>query len=283
MVKLTTTEIKKYAFEVLCDLDKICRENNISYSLTGGTLIGAVRHEGFIPWDDDIDIMLVRSEYNRLIDILRKNENDKLCFTLLSKESSGSEYIYPFAKACHKKTELIEDGMENSIKLGVYVDIFPIDGAGKSEKSAKLHASLFQIVHGMMLMSGWKEFKKSKLRKLYYEPLRYICYIMSRLFGKRNIEKMLSLFINRYSYDEAVYAGRLVGDYGRKEVMTRKVFDEYTEVIFEEKPFMAIKAYDAFLTKLYGDYMSLPPVEKQVSHHQFSAYRNNSNERDICS
>lgn len=92
MEKLTTEEIKKYAFEVLCDIDHVCRANSILYSLTGGTLIGAVRHKGFIPWDDDIDIMLMRSEYDRLIDILRKDCSN-LCFRLLSKETSGNEYI----------------------------------------------------------------------------------------------------------------------------------------------------------------------------------------------
>lgn len=272
MEKLTTEEIKKYAFEVLCDIDYVCRANNISYSLTGGTLIGAVRHKGFIPWDDDIDIMLIRSEYDRLIDILRKDCSN-LCFRLLSKETSGNEYIYPFAKACHKDTVLIENGMNNNIKLGVYVDIFPVDGAGVKESSAKTYSSVFQIFHGMMLMSGWNKYKKSKLRKSYYEPLRYICYLLSKTIGKKHINRLLNYFIKKYRYNQSDYAGRLVGDYGRKEIMPKTVFDEYTEVVFEEKAFMAIKAYDEFLTQLYGDYMSLPPVEKQVSYHDFSAYR----------
>ena len=272
MEKLTIEQIKAYSFQVLCELRQICEENGISYSLTGGTLIGAVRHKGFIPWDDDIDIMIPRPDYERLMQILK--EKKALPIRVLSDELCGEAYTYAFAKACHPDTVLIEkDKLDSGLKLGVYVDIFPVDGMGMTYKKAKIRTMLFQFLHGLKISSDWTKFHPSKLRGWYYEPFRYACYVLSKLLGRRRIDRWLNRFLRKIPFETAQYAGRLIGDFGSKEIMKKSVFEKTAKVTFEGQQFDAIEDYDTFLTSLYGDYMQLPPVEKQVTHHEFEAYK----------
>lgn len=270
MERLKTEDIKKLSFEILCAIRDICEKNGLSYSLTGGTLIGAVRHQGFIPWDDDIDIMMPRPDYDRFIQIVKSGDYG---FDLRCGEIDGEKYWYPFAKACHRKSLLIERGVQkNGVPLGVYVDIFPVDGAGNFYSAARLRTMVFQFLHGLKITSNWTGYRKSKLRKWYYEPFRYICYLVSRVLGRKCIDRAMDRFLRAKDYCDCRYAGRLVGDYGSREIMPKALFESVNKVCFEGEWFAAVADYDRFLTALYGDYMRLPPVEKQVTHHEFEAY-----------
>lgn len=271
MKKLEINEIKQLSFEVLCAVQDVCDGHDISYSLTGGTLIGAVRHKGFIPWDDDIDIMMPRPDYDRFISIVR-DENDPP-FRLLAAGINGEAYPYPFAKACHPKTILIEHGTRQSnLQLGVYVDIFPVDGIANSYRGAKLRCMMFQLLHGLKVTSNWTTYHHSKLRRWYYEPFRYVCYLVSKILPQRWIDKMLDNFVRRRHFSDSKYVGRLVGDLGSKEIALKELFEQKTSVEFEGKRFDAVADYHTFLSNLFGDYMTLPPIEKQVSHHEFEAF-----------
>lgn len=270
MRKLEIEDIKKLSFEVLCEIKRICEANGLTYSLTGGTLIGAVRHGGFIPWDDDIDIMMPRPDYDRFIEIVK---NSDCGFNLFSYETHGDDYWYPFAKACHKNTKLVENAtVQGNVELGVYVDIFPVDGVGNSYPLAKTRVMMFQLLHGLKVTSNWTKYRKSKLRKWYYEPFRFICYVISKMLSKRFINRTIDKFVRRKPFEECRFAARLVGDYGSKEIMPKELFESYIDVMFEGEEFSAVSDYDTFLKGLYGDYMQLPPKEKQVTHHEFLAY-----------
>lgn len=270
MRKMEINEIKAASFQVLCAVAETCEANGIAYSLTGGTLIGAVRHQGFIPWDDDIDVMMPRPDYDRFISIVKNGEYG---FDLMCDEICGDDYWYPFAKACHRGTLLVEKNiLESNHKLGVYVDIFPVDGAGDNLRLAKLRTSLIQVLHGLRLTANWTKFRRSKLRAWYYEPFRYVCYLLSRMLGRKRVTCWLDKTLRKKKVANSGYAGRLVGDYGAKEVMPSGVFAKYINLPFEGREFSAIAEYDTFLSTLYGNYMELPPKEKRKTHHEFESY-----------
>ena len=123
MKQMTTDEIKKVQLDILIYVDKICKDNNIKYSLAYGTLIGAIRHKGFIPWDDDIDIVLKRSEYERLLEVLYKDDNSK--YMIFSMKDEG--YFYPYAKVGDLDTIIREKNWPDIQNLGVNIDVFPVD------------------------------------------------------------------------------------------------------------------------------------------------------------
>ena len=270
MKELSVEQIRACSFQVLKALAEVCRENGLSYSLTGGTLLGAVRHRGFIPWDDDIDIMMPRPDYDRLIRIMGQGDYG---FDLRCRELDGEAYGYPFAKACCRGTLVREAGVVESEKpIGVFVDIFPVDGAGNRYNCAKIRTMCFQILHGLKVMSNWSRYHTSKLRKRYYEPLRYICFLLSRMLGRKRIDRMMERVLRRKSYENSRWAGRLVGDHGCRELMPKSLFEDRIPMTFEGETFQGVRDYDRFLSSLYGAYMQLPPAEKQVTHHAFQAY-----------
>ena len=269
MRELTLEEIKSSELEVLKEIHKICREQNISYSLAGGTLLGAVRHGGFIPWDDDIDIFMPRQDYEKLIDYCKNNETG---FKLLASETDD-RYGYLFAKAMDMKTVLIEEnGNPKNIDMGVFVDIFPVDGLGESYEKAVKTLNSTRFKRELLVARNWKKFFRSKTRSWIYEPVRFAFFVMSRFTSEKKLIKSIQEKSKKTAFDDSKYIGCICGSYRTKEILEKGVFDEYTEIAFEDTSFMVIKEYDKYLSSIYGDYMKLPPEEKRVTHHTFKAY-----------
>ena len=245
MRELGTEEIKKLGFEVLCEIRDICEKNGISYSLTGGTLIGALRHRGFIPWDDDIDIMMPRPDYEKFIETV---SNGNFGFNLFCREICGEDYGYSIAKACHKNTILFENGISSGKEpIGVFVDIFPVDGMGNSLFSAKVRCAVFKFIHGLKIASNWTKFHKSKIRRIYFEPLRFFCYLLSRILSRKFINRVFDKFLSAKDFEKCRFAGRMVGDRGIREVMPKKVFEKTIKAEFEGEKFDII----AFFSKIF--------------------------------
>lgn len=267
--RITLDELKKIELETLLQLDALCTQLGLRYSLCGGTLLGAIRHGGFIPWDDDIDIFMPRPDYNRLIAYCKENETP---FTLLCNETN-EKYGYLFAKAMAKNTVIYEENANpTNIDMGVYIDIFPIDGLADDYDSSKKLFNKTRFKREMLVAKNWKRFFKSKTHAWYYEPIRLAFFLVSRFVSRQGLINSIQRAYAADAFDQRGYAATVCGSYRLKEILKRSVYDTYTELEFEGYKFKALADYDTYLSSIYGDYMKLPPEEKRVSHHMFEAY-----------
>ena len=153
MKELSLKEIKEIEFELLKKFDSFCKENNVRYFLSNGTLLGAVKYKGFIPWDDDIDVLVPREDYDSLIELFHDDGRYKL-FAF----ERNAEYRYPFAKFCDMRTRKAEGNIDNGVALGVDIDIFPLDAWNGDIGSAKKEV---RYINKNMFMLGLTKIKKA--------------------------------------------------------------------------------------------------------------------------
>lgn len=271
MKEVTDQEMKDIELKILKYIKKVCDENHLRYYLAYGTLIGAIRHKGFIPWDDDIDIMMPREDYLKLIDIINNKENDT-SFRMVCIDSN-SDFTAPLAKVIDTRTKLVQHyGYREKVELGVYVDVFILDGVpGNYESGKKFYDEAYKIYN-----------KWTKANLMWFPPK--INRIKGILLGLINLpykvkgyKYWLDLFEkhnSQYSFYSSEYVSVL--EAGTKEaaknVWPRKYFGEKGKASFEGEEFSAPENYDYILQSEYGDYMKLPPKEMQVSHHQYNVY-----------
>lgn len=267
MKEILVDELKKLQLDLLSDIHDFCEKNGIKYSLAYGTLLGAVRHKGYIPWDDDIDILMVRNDYERFI---RTYHHE---YYSIADTSTLKGYYLPFAKVCDDRT-VMQEKTTQKLQIGVYVDVFPVDNMPDSEDELDHMFSSkkrLNTIHNLKIVAVDK--KRSFLKNCVLTVSHVVLSIIS-------IEKVVAWMQNiSIKYNEIPTNRRAVfvtADNKRKWVLPKEIYDEYSEISFEGRSFMAVKDVDKYLSAMYGDYMKLPAVENQVSHHAFMAWWKNS-------
>lgn len=266
MNELTMQEMKERSFALLKQIKNICEQNGIRYTLIYGTLLGAVRHKGFIPWDDDVDVAMPRADYNRFIAYCRENA---VPFDLKC-GATDETYGYLFAKVCDRETRLEEDyGNRWGTRLGLYVDIFPIDYLGETEAEAHRELNKTRFKRELLVAANWRRFFRST-RPLYIEPIRFAFFLLSRfVIPGRLIRSVTAQYEDK---QPTAYGAIICGAYRSREIMPSELYFEFGKCEFEGEEFSCLKNADGYLSRVYGDYMSLPPEEKRVARHNFKAY-----------
>lgn len=262
--RISEAELKKIENSLLKKVSKICSENNLKMYLGGGTLLGAVRHGGFIPWDDDIDVMMERTDYEKLLKILEAEPGIELLTYKNTKD-----YYYAFAKVVDSRTRLIEPENREIKSLGVYIDIFPIDYLPEEEKSVKkLFKRRVRYQKLLNMKTSAKPFKTSPIKAA---GKMMILMATAGISPNKLASKIDGLYQQFSSGKKQVAA--LSGVYREKEIMPADYLKNPVKVKFEDGEYQAPGGYHEYLVKHYGeDYMELPPKAKQKKHHTNEAY-----------
>ena len=266
MKQLDINEIREIELDLLKKFKQFCETNNIRYFLSNGSLLGAVKYRGFIPWDDDIDVFVPRKDYDKLIQIFTDDET----YSLLSFERN-QKFRYPFAKFCNMKTRKIEDGFDNGIELGIDIDVFPLDKWENDLSRAKREE---KQIRNLMFGLGLSKLKKADSLHPIKRIIKSACMCISKAFGSEFFLKRIIHKSRETSSDIVTYLGcKAWPIYGAREIIPAEAFSKTTEVVFEKELYPAPEGYDLYLMSLYGDYEEDPPPEKQKTHHSFKAYR----------
>lgn len=259
------TEIQKIEVDILDYIVKICKEYNLRYFLVGGTLLGAIRHQGFIPWDDDIDISMPRKDYEKLIHIF---SNIKGRYKLLQ-INNNTNYFYSFIKIVDTKTKLIECNRKTYIKdLGIYVDIFPLDGLGNDRNKAIKKVLKISKIGRRVARSAENLSNQLRVNKIKILTLKCLVNVV----GREKYFQIINNHLKKCDFDDSKFIGCVYGMYGESEVIERKHYASTIDVEFEGKKYKAPIGYDCYLKQLYGDYMKLPPEEERVPKHNIKVY-----------
>ena len=264
MRNISLQEMQSYVTDILKEFDAFCNEHGLTYYVGYGTLLGAIRHSGFIPWDDDIDVLMPREDYEKLLKYACVDSAER--YEIIGKHNREN-WPYPFAKCVDNKTELLETDF-NSGMVGIYVDIFPLDGLPKGKLATKLHMAKVKLFHYMLITVQKKSLKGGTALKTIVKHLVYP--ITKRQGVKYWVEKVDQLG-KKHAFDTSKnIASQMICVYGNRECMQRGLYKERLRRSFGKIETWIPSGYDEILTKLYGDYMKLPPEEKRVTHHIYN-------------
>lgn len=270
MIELTLRETQIAELDVLSRVAAICEEQGLRYYLTYGTLIGAIRHKGFIPWDDDIDIAMPRSDYQKLL-VYWKNNAQKLSPLELFHYTTNKQYIYPIIRISDSRYVADYEGVVN-YGLGAFIDIYPIDGSGNNEIEAEKIWKANQNDILVILSGGGTRFELSKYG-CFRSIIKFLLYKLTRVFGLRMVLRHVDKRSRKHSFESSYLSYCTVWGSSYKYAQPKTDYDEWIYVEFEGQRFRTYKNYDEALRRIYGDYMTLPPEEKRVGHHSYKLFR----------
>ena len=279
--EIDSKELKEIQMDILQVLDNYCCQNNIKYSIACGTMLGAIRHKGYIPWDDDIDIYMLRDDYEKLMQSFPKVYKGHYCISSLERDALWDR---PYAKAYDNRT-MFQERMYHNIEFGVNIDIFPVDEVPDDETQ--------WISYDIERRKFYKKYNRLAV----YAPfnynlkgiVRWIYYILPKVLISRKkiseIRRKMAMQI-----DENCKRFRDQGNHRvfeccqgefQKHPFKKTVFDGIKDYPFENRIFKGFENYDEYLSNGFGDYMQLPPEEKRVSHHNYKAFWKKSSEKGI--
>ena len=256
--EVSPQECKKILFGILVNIAKFCEMHNIKYSLSYGTLIGAIRHKGFIPWDDDIDIIMIRSEYDKFVSMYKDDH-----YKLIKGENIGN-HMHVVVTDCDTQLEFL-DSRASAIfyKGGLWVDVFPIDKVPEDQQDYCRLKRKIVFYNRLQRVAQNATKKKNRFYCVAYPFLRPF----ANYFGKK-----VSSLVHSNDNSSTLIVADLSLWYLNFPPFPASYMKEFVEVEFEGRKFLAMKEYDSFLRGIYGDYMQFPPLAERKPKHSYIAY-----------
>lgn len=256
-------QLQRVILVIAKELKRLCDENNIRYTLIGGSLIGAVRHQGFIPWDDDFDVVMPREDYERFLECCKTKLNPE--FSVLNWNTSDS-YFMAFSKILLKGTEAVTEMRHNpNYPREIFIDVFPFDTIPDDAKLRKKQEKSSYFCKKMLLCKqNGKEYYKhfNGGKKVGY----FFMGVASHFYNSRKLIERYEQEMNRYKGDTLDYTS-ITGSYGySKEIIPHHMLENFIELPFEDTSFSVMRDYDYYLKMVFGDYMQLPPEDKRHTH-----------------
>ena len=251
-------ELQLTELEILNEIHRICSENGLSYFLVGGTLLGAIRHKGFIPWDDDLDIAMPRADYDRFLDICETELNENF---YLHSIKTDKEYWLPFSKIRKKYTLFDEENLAGlDVPKGIFVDVFPLDEEfSETSFGKKIRTKMIKGINALIL-------SKKGLRKS--DIIKKITVFISFPFSIERLQKLQIGLMSRNNGRGGTFYANYGSNYDPvKQTMPKSVYEPAGLVEFEKNSYFAPKDYEYVLTRIFGkNYTELPPEEKRITH-----------------
>lgn len=264
MRPISAEEMKLIQLDIMDAIHHFCVEHNITYSLSYGTLLGAVRYGGYIPWDDDIDIVMPRPDYEWFLKEFNGADNNTPYRVI--DHSNMPSYGLPFAKV-HDTRTIMHETMYKQEEFGVYVDVFPLDGVQSKQQ-----------VKSLVLLNKFLNAKKAtidKQRSVIKNMVIAIGKLCLSLTDVSSLVSKINTLAKKVSFESSQKVGNLVAPYGVCEIVDNSLFSSYQLHKFEDKQYFIPVGYHEWLTSIYGDYMKLPPVEEQKTHHTYQVWWKN--------
>lgn len=246
----------------------ICEKENLTYFMIGGTLLGSIRHKGFIPWDDDVDLAMPREDYEKFLNIASKYLPKNM---FIQNFRTDKKYRYYITRLLNKNILVEEKRFIGSDTPQAYasVDIFPIDGSPNVNIFRKIYYMRVMIRRFLISLCYRdtidKERKRSKVEKILLNILVKIPF--ERLLNQNKIKEDLDKLLKKYKMNTSIYCGTIMGAYRVKEMVPKDMFGKPKQYKFEDEYFCGPELVDEYLKHMYGDYMKLPPKEQQKTHY----------------
>ena len=267
MKKIELEELRVIQMDILSAVHHFCCKKNIKYSLACGTMLGCARHKGYIPWDDDIDICLLRDDYNRMVKEFPPLLNDRYKFCTMERDK---KWASPYGKVCNEKTIIYEG--KNS--FGINIDVFPIDKVPEDQEKWLTYDKLRRLIIRLYSerAGDYYQYHFKKERNIFVNlTVIGVKFILNRV-PINIIAKAVDKYAKIYNKSNSEKVFECVQGIFLKKPFSCTLFEELILMPFEDREFLAFKNYDEYLTNGFGNWRQLPPVEKRITHHIFQAW-----------